>query len=90
MGRQFEDEHVQEDLDVALGLHEAAHDAVDGVQALVRGVCDEGGDDGVVGAFARGVDVWVVRGLEDEVAASVLQGEAAARGDDAGAEAGVV
>ena len=82
--------HVQQHLHVALRLHEAAHDAVDGVQGIVGGVGQQGRDDGVVGPLAGGVDVGVVGRVEDEVGAAVLQREAAALGDDAGAEAGVV
>lgn len=75
---------------MALGLHEAAHNAVDGVEGLIGGVGDEGGDDGVVGAFAFAEDVRVVGGLEDEVGGAVLEREAAVARDDARAEAGVV
>ena len=45
---------------MTLRLHEPAHHAEDGVQVVVR-VCDEGGDDGVVGSLARCQDVRVVR-----------------------------
>lgn len=82
-------QHIQQNLDVALRLHETAHDAVDGVQGAVRGVGDHCRDDGVVGAFARGEHVGVV-GAEVEVCAAVLESEAATCGDDARAEAGVV
>lgn len=53
------------------------------------GVGDHGGDDGVVGSLSGSQDVRVA-GLEVEVRAAVLEREAAALGDDAGAEAGVV
>lgn len=85
----LEGQHVQQDLHVALGLHEPAHDAVAGVQATVLRVGDHGGDDGVVGSLPRREAVRVV-GLQLEVAAAVLEREAAAGGDDAAAEAGVV
>lgn len=74
---------------MTLRLHEASHDAVAGVQGAVGGVGDHGGDDGVVGPFARGDDVRVVR-VEGEAGAAVLEGEARVCGDDAGAEAGEV
>lgn len=35
LGRVAKDELVEEDLHVSLRLHEAAHDAVDAVQALI-------------------------------------------------------
>ena len=84
-----EGEHVEENLHVALRLHVAAHDAVDGMQALIGGVGEQGGDDGVVGAFAGRVEVWVSRRVEGESGAAVLEHEAGGGGDDGGAEAGV-
>ena len=74
---------------MALWLHEAAHDAVDGVQALVARVGDERGNDGVVRPLARREHVGVAL-LQREVGAAVLQREAAAAWDDARAEAAVV
>ena len=59
------------------------------MQTPVVGVRGHGRDDGVVGPFPRGVRVGV-RGVEAEVRAAVLQREAAAPGDDAGAETAVV
>lgn len=84
-----EGEHVEEDLDVALGLHEATHDAVHRVQGAVGRVGHHGGDDGVVRPLARREHVGVAL-AQREVGAAVLQREAAPLGDDAGAEAAVV
>lgn len=70
---------------MALRLHEAAHNAVDGVQRAVVFIGDHSRDDGVIWAFPGGDGVWMA-GDELEVAAAVLQDEAAAFGDDAGAE----
>lgn len=89
LGVEVEGEHVEQDLDVALGLHEAAHDAVHGVQGAIRRVGDHGRDDGVVGPLARGEDVGVTL-AEGEVGTAVLQRETAPLGDDAGAETAVV
>ena len=85
----MENQHVEQNLDVTLGLHEAAHDAVDGMETVVVGVGDHGGNDGVVGSFVRCEDVGVV-GSEGEIRAAVLKREAASRGDDACAKAAVV
>lgn len=74
---------------MALRLHEAAHDTVAGVQTAVK-VGNHGGDDGVVRSLSRRQHIRVVFWLEGEVGAAVLQREAAALGDDGGAEAGVV
>lgn len=74
---------------MALRLHKPTHDTEHGMQASVGGVGHETGDDGVVRALPGGEDVGVA-GVEGEVGAAVLQGEAAAGGDDAGSEAAVV
>ena len=74
-------------LHVALMLHVAAHDAeAHGWRAVAQ---NEAGDDGVVGALVRPDGIGVV-GIEHEAGAAVLQGNAGARHDDAGAEAHVV
>ncbi|KAH0373868.1 hypothetical protein KCU65_g11, partial [Aureobasidium melanogenum] len=44
----LEDEHVQQHLNMSLRLHEATHDTVDGMQALVCLVGDQSRDDGVL------------------------------------------
>jgi hypothetical protein len=87
---EVEDQLVQKDLYMALRLHEAAHDAVDAVQALVADVGHQRWDDGVVWPLVRCKDVWVVLWAEREAGATVLQCEATALGHDAGAEAAVV
>lgn len=87
---EAEDDLVEEDLDVALGLHEASHDAVDAVKGLVGGIGDHGGDDGVVGSFIRCEDVRVVGGLKSEIRGAVLQGETTPFRDDGGAETRVI
>ena len=74
---------------MALGLHEASHDAVGEEQVAGGSVGGHGGDDGVIGAFA-GFELVRVSGLEGEACAAVLEGEAASGGDGAGAETGVV
>ena len=75
---------------MTLWLHESTHDAVDAVKGAVVRVRYHGGDDGVVWSLSGGEDVRMVRWLEAEIGAAVLQGEAAAFGNDAGAEAAVV
>lgn len=74
---------------MALGLHEAAHDAVHAMQRAIARIRRQRRDDGVVGALPRRDDIRV-SGLQVEVTAAVLQDEAAARGDDGGAETLVV
>lgn len=59
------------------------------MQAAVARVGDNGGDDSVIGSLARGIDVGVALS-ELEARTAVLQREAAAGGDDGGAEAGEV
>lgn len=83
-------EHVEQHLHVALRLHEPAHDAIARVQAAVAGVCEHGGDDGVVRALPGREDVGGVGRVQREVGAAVLQGEAAAARDNGRAEAAVV
>lgn len=73
---------------MALRLHEPAHHAKDGVQVVGR-VRDEGGDDGVVGPFARCQDIRVAR-VQGEAAAAVLQNEAAVFRDYARAETTII
>ena len=76
-------------LDVPLRLHEAAHDAK-GHDGLVRfSTRQHGRYDRVVGPFVRRNTVAVAR-FQVEVVAPVLQREAAAGRNDAGAEAHVV
>ena len=81
--------HIEKDLDVALRLHEPAHDAVDGVQRAVGRVRDHRRDDGVVGSLAGGKDIGMIRGKR-EIGAAVLQCKAASLGDNAGSEPCVV
>ena len=61
-------------LQVALGLHEAAHDAKCRVQPLPIRVHGRGcrGDDGVVRPLVGRQAIWVVR-IQDEVGAPVLR-----------------
>jgi hypothetical protein len=70
---------------VSLGLHERAHNSVDGMQGVVMGVGYHGGDDGVVGAFSGGDGIWMIRG-ELEVSAAVLEDKSTVFGDYSGAE----
>lgn len=86
---QFADNLAQQDLDVSLRLHEAAHDAKGRVQRAVLEVGRHGWDDGVIWPLS-GLQLVRVVGVEREVCAAVLEGEAAALGDDARAEAAVV
>jgi hypothetical protein len=85
----LESQHVKQDLDVALGLHEAAHDAVDTVQRTVVDIRYHSRDDGMIRSLIRRQHIRVVS-LEFEIRATVLQREAAALRDDAGAETGVI
>ena len=78
---------VDDDLCLALRLHVAAHDA-EGHPGLTV-LAGEAGDDGLEGALAGGVDVGVAV-LEGEELAAVLEHEAEAVGDEAGAEAAEV
>lgn len=89
LGIQFSDNLAEEDLHVALRLHEAAHDAKRRMKRSVFDVGGHGGDDGVVRSLAR-LQLVGVLGVERETCASVLKGETAALGDDAGAETAVV
>lgn len=82
--------HVHQHLHVALRLHEAAHDTVTRVQTTVVRVRDHRRDDGVIRSLPRRVDVRVVGRTKREIAATVLQREATALGDDGGAETRVV
>ena len=66
-------------LEVTLRLHEAAHDAEDGVQLLYTfrvQLGGGGGDDGVEGPLARRQAVGVFP-VEDEIGAAILHGEQA-------------
>ena len=78
---------VDDDLRLALRLHVAAHDAEGHPGLAVFG--GEAGDDGLEGALAGGVDVGVAV-LEGEELAAVLEHEAEAVGDEAGAHAAEV
>lgn len=92
LGRQTAHNLAEQHLDVALGLHEAAHDPEHTMQrpAITQAeIRHRGGDDGMVGSLARRQHVRV-GGVEREVRGPVLQREAAARRDDARAEAAVV
>ena len=68
-------------LQVALGLHEGAHDTKTGEQVALW-VGDHARDDGVVGPLARAQAVGVL-GVQDEAVAAVLQAEAAPLRHDA-------
>lgn len=85
----LEREHVEQHLHVSLGLHEAPHDAVHGVEAPVTGQGHHGRDDGVVWPLARRETVRVVW-VQGEVGAPVVKREATTGGDDAGPEPAVV
>lgn len=87
--REARDQLAEENLHVALRLHEPAHDAESAVQRPVGRVGHHAGDDGVVGTLPGLQFVGVVR-VEAEVGAAVLQREAAALGDDAGAKTAIV
>ncbi len=78
---------VDDDLRLALRLHVAAHDAEGHPGLAVFG--GEAGDDGLEGALAGGVDVGMAV-LEGEEFATVLEHEAEAVGDEAGAHAAEV
>ena len=87
LGVQVEVHVVHDHLDVALGLHVAAHDA-EGTHGLAV-LHQEAGNDGVVAALAglEGVGVLLIQG---EVVATVLEGDAGTAHHHAGAEAHVV
>lgn len=89
LGVQLANNLAQQDLHVSLRLHEAAHDAKGGVQRAILQVGRHGRDDGVVGPLS-GLQPVGMAGVEREVGAAVLEGEAASFGDDARAEAAVV
>ena len=80
-------DHVDEELHVALGLHEPTH--VGQAREECPPLEHDGGDDRVEGPLAAHQRVRVIR-LEGEVGAAVLQAEAAALGHDGGAEAAEV
>ncbi len=82
-------QHAGEHLHVTLRLHETAHHAEGGVECAVISICCHAGDDGVVGALARLQPVGVI-GIETEIGAAVLQGEAPAARHDTGSEAHVI
>jgi len=81
---------AQQQLEMSLGLHVAAHVGEGGVELAGVGVGDHAGNDGVVGARG-GTEAVGVGGIEDEAPAAVLEGEAwgrvaAAEGEKKGRE----
>ena len=56
---------------MSLRLHEASHDSKAGVELTRRGVGGHAGDDGVVGALARG-DAVGVGGIQGEISTAIL------------------
>jgi len=75
---------------MTLRLHEATHDSVAGLQTAVCRVCDHGRNDGVVWTLPRCIHIGVIRRLQCEIRATVLQRESAALGNDGSPESGIV
>ena len=78
---------IDQNLQMTLRLHEAAHDAK-GTDRLAV-FAQKAGDDGVLSLFARSQAV-IGLGVEREPTAAVLQGNSGARNDNARAKALVV
>src|SRR5690606_5281897 len=79
-----EDEVIEEDLHVALGLHVAAHHAVAEVRRAV--LRHEGGNDRVKRAL-RGLDAIAMLGIEREKRSSILQADSGPGHDEPRAKA---
>lgn len=84
-----EGKHVEQDLQVALRLHETTHDTINGVQRAIRHIGDQRWYDGVIRALAGSQGIRMP-GLEREISTAVLQSEATTGRNDGSAKTSVV